>query len=954
MKARKLCAPFAVFVLIITLALSATGIQPKAYADNVPSPYTATLRYYDDIQITYTLTYPTGGIWNGAGDIPIGGTGASSQIYCVDPFIHFHSVATTSWDTSKNATLDIMGGYVAAAPWATSATMQKNSDAIRWLLYNGYRGDYLANNQESIDSVTRLNALYPGVPGTIDKRIALMATKVAIWKTLVGDDVVILRTSLTTAQQATFDALVNAMVADALDFQDNIGGSLGETELIVTIQESGFPYVNTVGTYEYYGPMTVTADLLNSPSGDITTLLDGVFLSVSGPNSGGVELVDSTYTPLPTDTLYGTAITNAYLENADFSLVGADWTSQEFYLAVPVGRQPPDADHLTIQARAKAAAVPLAAGTPMTFIYDNGGIQDWEYVQAYAGVAEDGMAADLYGEARSGNGDLGTVEVMKYVENATPFDEDSQFVFSLYHSDIDTLDADADIVDLRDYVVSSAFAVSADGQTFTLKNGGRAIIDGLPQDGYYWVEEVFSPLEYNTTYIEILNAAVIPPLATARLTDPFEMDDDFALVRFTNSKSENKAYLFVSKRAFADVSGTPQPVQNTPYYFFLEGSDDGGVTWAPVDLTGVFKSDDGIVLSAVDGNFSLETHDMAFIEVEPNLLYRIIETDPGANYTAMYLYEHAEPDAGGWIHNTDSHVGADWYYPAVPAYITEEFAAVEGGYYWITVANLRALTENLTLSKTLAGPVTDDDKDQLFRFEVFIMDNDFSIPPGLSIPVSVDPAPDTFHVSGITQDRIVNNAAGIPSIILLKHGESATIEALPSGSYKVCETLDTKFTTTYAVAGGALAPVSASGETADFDVYADTTVAFVNTLKTGPGPQDDDDDDGGGGGGDDGNGGGGGGGDDDNGGGGGNGDNGGGGGNGDNGGGGDGNGNGGGGGTTTGSGSGTGTGDGNSTAPRTGDALVPIILIAVLLVLGTALAALYSTRSRFTRHPRRH
>ncbi|MCL1829293.1 MAG: hypothetical protein FWG32_07335, partial [Oscillospiraceae bacterium] len=66
--------------------------EPAYAAADIGPQYTATLQYYDDIQITYTLNYPAGGVWNGAGDIPIGGTGVSSQIYCVDPFVHFHSV----------------------------------------------------------------------------------------------------------------------------------------------------------------------------------------------------------------------------------------------------------------------------------------------------------------------------------------------------------------------------------------------------------------------------------------------------------------------------------------------------------------------------------------------------------------------------------------------------------------------------------------------------------------------------------------------------------------------------------------------------------------------------------------------------------------------------------------------------------------------------------------------
>ena len=834
MRTKKLDISLALFVLLLAFTLFATGTSQKVFADNVPSPYTATLRYYDDIQITYTLNYPTGGVWSGAGDIPIGGTGNSSQIYCVDPFIHFHAVADTTWDNATSATVDTMAGYTTAAPWTTSAAMQRNNDAVCWLLYNGYRGDYLADDQDSIDSVSRLNTLYSGlVPGVINKQIALMATKVAIWKTLVGDDITILRTSLTSAEQPIFDALVTRLVSDALDFQSSGGGSLGGTGLILDIDDGGFALYASDATFDYYGPITVSADLQNSPGGDISSLLDRVYLNVSGPNTSSVSLVDTSYNPLPTGLLYGTNFTNPYLSNSDFSLSAGEWRSSEFLLAVPSGRQPVGGAHLTIQARAKAAEVPLAAGTPMTFIYTAAGIQDWEYVQAYAGVAQDGIMADLYGETRRDNGNLGMIEVMKSVENATPLDADSQFVFRLYHSDTSILDPSTDLVDLREYVVSSAYSVSADGRTFTLKNGGLAIIDGLPEDGYYWVEEVSMPPEYDTPVIAILNAAGTYLPTSATLSDPFEMDNGFALVHFTNMKNEHMAYLFVNKRALTYVHGNPQLIQNTPYFFTLECSADGGATWAPVNLTGVFKSDNGVILSLTGGSFSLESTDMAFIEIDPSLLYRIIETDPGSNYTSMYLYQHMEPSGSSWTYLENSYASAAWYDAGSSAYVTEAFAVVEGGYYWISVANLQEMMVDLTISKILAGAVTDSDEDQLFSFEVFIMDNDYGIPTHMPVPVSVNASPDTFLIDGIAQDRIVLDTAGNPTIILLKHNETVTIEALPIASYRIQETLDPRFATTYAVGSGGFAPVSAVGETTSFVVEGNTAVVFRNTLRTG-------------------------------------------------------------------------------------------------------------------------
>ncbi|MCL2884479.1 MAG: hypothetical protein FWF49_03210, partial [Oscillospiraceae bacterium] len=172
-----LLSAVALFALLVSLS------APAAAADN--NQYRIVLRYYDPIQITYTIQYPASddrGEWTGPEDVPVGGVGVpdannkfginpylSTQIYCVDPFTPFHGQVpglggSFEWDTGSMA--DTVTGYVEAAPWVTSGAMQVYGDAVRWLAANGYRGVYNyggTDDAESQASVARLNTMFPSI-----------------------------------------------------------------------------------------------------------------------------------------------------------------------------------------------------------------------------------------------------------------------------------------------------------------------------------------------------------------------------------------------------------------------------------------------------------------------------------------------------------------------------------------------------------------------------------------------------------------------------------------------------------------------------------------------------------------------------------------------------------------------------------------------------------------------
>ncbi|MCL1876763.1 DUF5979 domain-containing protein [Candidatus Saccharibacteria bacterium] len=832
---RKKARLFALTVatLIIGVAVLAGLNSKPADAADPQGPYTATLRYYDDVQITYTLNYPSGGVWSGSADIPVGGMGTFSQVYCVDPFVAFHSRADSSgWDATARATTDVKTGYAAATPWTVSTAMRGSSDAVRWLVLNGYRGDYLANDTVSRVSVARLNSLYPGI-GTIDKTIALMATKVAIWKTLVGDNVTILKTSLdsTPAKKSTFNALVQRLYDDAQSGRDT---GLKSTSLEVLIDDSTKTINSPDNGYEFFGPLTVSATLANPSTLSASPDIDRVYLTTTGPDLAGATFVtgaSDAAAALPTDAIYGTSSTGQYTSSGAVS--GGVWRSDPFYVKIPAGRNSPQEfnDLLTIKAMAKAVNVPLMTGTPVTFVDESFGVQDWNSVQAFIGASSDGLLLDLYAEdtLQTGQTTLGRLNISKQVEGATPLDRDQEFRFRVHYAATNNY-AISVLLDLNAHPVYGAFN-TIDSHTFTLKNGGSALFENLPTDAYYWVEEISVPIEYDAGYLIPTAAMPVTIRQMGNITSSFMMDDDLAVVKFVNARHDQKGHLYVGKMALRYPSDNSPPDYEMvqAFEFQLEGSADGGATWSPVNLAGVFDSGDGVIVNAAQGRFSLKTYNLAFIEIDPDLIYRVTETD-AAGFTPLYSYYHFQSDGdSGWTSAYGSNYdNPDW---GDSNYATNNLEFAPNDCVFLSFVNLNTSFHNLSISKTVSGDVSPSDLNQLYQFQVFYLTDNKPFFASGPIPLATAFTGNEMLIRGITVDRITNDSGGNPTIINLKHGETATIIGLPAGNYRIVELANHGHRATYSINVGDAKPAS-GGATEDFYLDGDTIVAFKNTVAS--------------------------------------------------------------------------------------------------------------------------
>jgi hypothetical protein len=671
------------FIFAALLVVSGLCPSPRDAAFAAPGEdrYTAVLKYYDDVQITYTVNYPNGGVWTGAGDIPIGGVtnGASSQLYCVDPFVHFHSVAATTWPGPDYITTDTMGNYTVAAPWSISSSLTKARDAVEWLTINGYRGNYQTNDATSRNSIARFKALYPTIMSGLDdssiKRIALMATKISIWKELEGSNVVIQSTSLPAAQQTKLNALVTQMMNDAETGRSVSGVTSQKTTMSEDILTNvgGNAMVHEPPTLAngkgYYGPLQIKMEVNNFASGNFGSL-DRVYISANGPTDAGIKFVtfDNGTIPGNYDTLpdsppilddgeiYGTGAPGQYFTESDGTMSNGTWTSPIFYLEVPLGRAGPansaSADLLTIHSMAKTDDVTLMPGTPVTFVHTSGGgIQAWNSVQAYIGGANDGIKADLFAGASVsvGNTPLGVLKVSKNVVNTTADDGTREYYFAVYFSQ-NPGGPFTERVQLSTANVFGACTVNETNDVFDIRNGLTATIRDLPT-GYYQVVEFedvganFASVEFQTD-----SGGGLSPKQTATFSnnlfhaDPVEIDPPAqsqyganpAAVLFTNTKHKPNVRIYVSKLAISITNEIRNYDSGHTYNFQLEHSTDG-VNWSPLDLTGLnFGGDETQMVNASQGRFSVGTTGMGYIDMPPpqaGELYRIAESNIDSNLT---------------------------------------------------------------------------------------------------------------------------------------------------------------------------------------------------------------------------------------------------------------------------------------------------------------------------------
>ncbi|MCL2664830.1 MAG: DUF5979 domain-containing protein [Defluviitaleaceae bacterium] len=585
MKTKKL-ALFVFAALILTLiAAAVTAIAADA------APYRIVLRYYDPMRITYYIKYPVGDSrdeWEGPEDIPVGGVGVpgpgdfdissyiSTQIYCVDPFVPFHGRVPDfggSFIWNGGAMADTVSGFVDAAPWNMSGAMQAYGDAVRWIAANGYRGKFNyggIEDAESAESVRRLNEMFPGI-GEIDKEIAIMATKVAIWKTVAGNSVQVLETSIDdTEKRDVFDMLVYMLTESAANTmlpgpRYYLPGEVQTTSLKIEILHAADAYYDESADseYSYYGPLKISALLDNLPSGAYVPDLEKIFVAASGLNSGGVHYVSQkiggTSYRLKEDKLFGTDETMQYVTG---SVTADGWTSDEFYLAVPKSRTNPErGDRLLLRAFAMAPGVEVATGTPVVYSFAESGVQNWNAIQSFIGGAAAGSKVNLFAEASWSTGDtvLGGLYVSKEVINAASAVAGHEFTFAVYYGNSENF-ADANRLNLTDNPVNGAYGVNTSNNTFTIKNGGLAFIQGLPTvvgggntayEYFYWVEEMSLPSgDYETPHMDVTTGGSANYSVSGQMAGPFRLDGGDAAIAYvtvTNTYKPTMGELTIKK-----------------------------------------------------------------------------------------------------------------------------------------------------------------------------------------------------------------------------------------------------------------------------------------------------------------------------------------------------------------------------------------------------------------------
>ena len=873
-------------MILLALVACLTAAPATVDADDQGAErFTAVVKYYDDVQITYTINYPNGGIWSGSGDIPLGGIagGISSQIYCVDPFIHFHNVAATSWPAPDYATTDTMGDYVVAAPWSVNTAMHYQTAPVEWLTLNGYRGDYRAHDRVSRESIQRLRALYPGVfsglSDTDAKRIGLMGTKVAVWKVLAGDQVIISKTSLNAALQSRLDSLITAMVADAKADRPVPGARKTiASEILLTTVNAEAADLHTTGTGKaYYGPLQLQVAVSDYSAGD-PGALGKAFLTATGPDSGNVRFVTfnsgaatTDYStpetaPLLTDGLiYGTGAPGQYFTGA---LSGDTWTSPVFYMEVPEGRNglplAASADDLTIHTMAKVEDAALVEGTPLTFTWADpaSGVQSWNHVQAYIGAANDGFKADLYAcdVLPLGQTALGYIQIHKQVENTTADDGLQEYYFEVYYSP-NAAGPFSTKVQLDKNNTLSVCSVDESLDRFDIRNGGIATIRDLPE-GYYQVVEIdtggtqiasvdfqvdddLGNLSARAPAVQSGNQWVADPVHLVQ-TAPSLYQMEPRDVVFINTKLKPSVRLYVTKWALETSNLLKIHDRGTPYAFQIEHSTDNGATWQPMDLTGAnFGGTDIALDNAANGTFSVRTMGMCYIDLNTTAvgeLYRLTELNADSDFAPSYLHSIYD---GANAQIAESYVAGT---AGAVTYTTGAMPALDQTTQYIVFMNTKSLTSALSIEKRVAGnAVTDTDRETLFPFQITYMGGLTNLTSPAIAPLTTDPlnASAAALVTGIPADRLTHiGQDGYPTVLWLKDGETATLEGIFFAQYRVIEypkdtSPDPKFAIFYDVwIEGTASPVASGEDQAtgviDINGVETRTVTFTNTVGNTP------------------------------------------------------------------------------------------------------------------------
>jgi len=571
MKKKKRISVVIATMLIITIM---TGlVLHAALAANPPEPYTVMVKYYDSVSINYALR-PDIDKFHGY-DVPIGGIGIIDpanpaagfsqvvvhQAYCIDPFVPFarppdgetinHGyigpvITNTHPDAAKiyrpvggdfynnyTETSGIFGenwpvttthtrsDYYAATPWVLSDAMKKYGDAICWLVYNGYRGDFrthglppLSNDDgESEESLRRINRDFGGSPNPldpnyIDKQMALTATKVAIWTILTQDDPgsfqldPVKGTSMHGVifdgvdRGEVFENLLKQLVDGANANNSPNAPTLGYTDLTMSINIPNIlDLAHSDANFVYY-PLSVTVNIIN-PSGDVSGAGIDVFLTAAGPFAREVrfaKLTGGSYIELPSKELPGTAQPYQF-DSGTFS--SASYTTNDLFLRVPRSRLEalgPDgigSELLRIRAWAHGEGIPAREGTPLPIAAMSGdGVQDWNIVQAFIGATRQGAEINMYAETfiDTRNNHDGELVINKRLQEIIQVDTTRDFTFSLFYNYEPNFNT-AHQVDLDIHSITPGTARIGDTNLFRLRHDQTVRFTDLPGHFYYWIVE---------------------------------------------------------------------------------------------------------------------------------------------------------------------------------------------------------------------------------------------------------------------------------------------------------------------------------------------------------------------------------------------------------------------------------------------------------------------------------
>jgi len=552
-----------ILTAVLIIAILAGVLLYSVLAADPPEPYTVVVKYYDSVSTHYRLVELNGTLFDHATDIPVGGIGRigaspptggftevlAQQAYCIDPFVPFMTADGTQRatigpvvsDNRYTETFDLYGGapktdenyfafpdgeswgaaptdwkgdYYEVPPWVMSDALKDNAAAVWWLVYNGYRGDFRAHDPESIASLARINNAYGGAEGTdeyIDKTMAMMATKIAIWRVLTYDDASIFRlvsagpnANFSDARQKVYSDLVDALVNDAKEA--NLGrppsGTDGYTKMTLTIDSKEMLATDAADedkVFAYYGPIHLNAKIENAAGSGVNGKPIDVYLTATGPFSEGVGFATKSgagYTDLPTKPFPNSGGKQLQCVSRTFS--GDSCAIDDVFLKIPISRMEalgPELvpnELLLVRAMACAPDIEVEEGTPVPIAALSGdGVQDWYTVQAFVGGAAIDSVINMYAEdaVRTQEDFDGEITINKNLAEANTADAGRRFQFALLYGASPYLSA-ATQVDFDFHNISPAANRIGDTSNFWLASDSTVRITNLPEHFFYWLVEL--------------------------------------------------------------------------------------------------------------------------------------------------------------------------------------------------------------------------------------------------------------------------------------------------------------------------------------------------------------------------------------------------------------------------------------------------------------------------------